>query len=543
MRWAHQLWDAESDRTRLEVAEELDALVADLARELMGWNLDVQSASIGDPSSPTNPRPQWRRQSALASLVDEVYLRVPGTSGEVPGTSKEVPGTSGDAAGEVPGTSGDAWYAVPTLGPVDAVDPPSFAAEVATWAGDAAVSGLLPRSIASGQFVLSARVSFDGAVDLRTTPVNLLALGPVLWMTIDRDVLGRWIEASAAEHWRGHLEHLDYQVTAAAGGGGGGGEGGGEMLFSSRPSPSPDPPSGLGHLYADLDLRHALGETLALRAGECADDPTCFGDAGGVPDSGDVGAAEVLLDALRSADPNAVPAGAAVETAVFVSIPNADERWRVDVWIHRHALDPQLRELWTRNLAIGLAALGVLGVAVALLMALTLQSQRLARAQFDFVTGVTHELRTPLSVLRSASANLADGVVTEPAQVSRYGQVMTKEVRRLGDLVERILGFTRPDDADGPGEAAVGPGVERVLERLGEEIAERGAEVEVRVAAGLPPVAARPWALESLLHNLVGNALKYGGGRVALEASPTRWKRRPAVEITVRDWGPGLGRG
>ncbi|MEM8995085.1 MAG: HAMP domain-containing sensor histidine kinase [Acidobacteriota bacterium] len=521
VRWANQLWDAESERTRLEVAEELDALVADLARELMRFNLGVQRSSVGDPSSPTNPRPGWRSMGALAGLVNSAYLWVPSTSS---GTSADGTPAHADDLGR--------WYAAPPRGPLEAVDPPDFADQVASWAGDAGVSGLLPRRLDGERFALSARVPYDGGVDLRASAMELLARGPTLWMTLDRAAVSGWVESRAAEHWRGHLEHLDYRVTATAGPADP--DAAGKILFG-EPAPPAEP--GLGHLRADLDLRQALGETLALQASGCPEGQPCFGGGGGRAEpAGDIGAAEVLLDAL-GADPDEISSRA----TVFVSIPSAEERWRIDVWIHRDAIDPQLRELWTRNLAIGLAALGVLGVAVALLVVLTLQSQRLARAQFDFVTGVTHEVRTPLSVLRSASANLADGVVSEAPQVRRYGQVMTKEVRRLGDLVERILGFTRPDD-DGDSEVDLQASVGRVLERLADEITERGAAVEISLDPALPAAAAQPWAVDSLVHNLVSNALKYGGDRIWIDAAASRLGRRPAVSLTVSDRGPGLGR-
>ena len=67
------------------------------------------------------------------------------------------------------------------------------------------------------------------------------------------------------------------------------------------------------------------------------------------------------------------------------------------------------------------------------------------------------------------------------------------------------------------------------------------------MAPRLPALRAHPWALDSLLHNLLGNALKYGGGEITVEANavkarPLRLRWRPAVEVAVRDRGQGLGR-
>ena len=69
------------------------------------------------------------------------------------------------------------------------------------------------------------------------------------------------------------------------------------------------------------------------------------------------------------------------------------------------------------------------------------RARRLAAQQMEFVAGVSHELRTPLAVIRSAAENLADGVVADPKQVRRYGDVIAGEGRRLTQMVEQIMEF------------------------------------------------------------------------------------------------------
>ena len=76
----------------------------------------------------------------------------------------------------------------------------------------------------------------------------------------------------------------------------------------------------------------------------------------------------------------------------------------------------------TRNLAVGFGVLALLGATGALLATGAQRARRLARQQMEFVAGVTHELNTPLAAIRSAGQNLADGIVTDAAQVRRYGE-------------------------------------------------------------------------------------------------------------------------
>jgi two-component system phosphate regulon sensor histidine kinase PhoR len=60
----------------------------------------------------------------------------------------------------------------------------------------------------------------------------------------------------------------------------------------------------------------------------------------------------------------------------------------------------------------------------------------------DFVAAVSHELRTPIASLRMLSELLAEGRV-EPEERPDIEQALAREARRLGDTVERLLGFSR----------------------------------------------------------------------------------------------------
>jgi signal transduction histidine kinase len=77
-------------------------------------------------------------------------------------------------------------------------------------------------------------------------------------------------------------------------------------------------------------------------------------------------------------------------------------------------VDAAVARARNRNLLVSSTVLLLLGVSFGLMVVATRRAQRLAAQQVEFVAGVTHELRTPLAVIRSAGENLADGVVAEP---------------------------------------------------------------------------------------------------------------------------------
>jgi len=199
-----------------------------------------------------------------------------------------------------------------------------------------------------------------------------------------------------------------------------------------------------------------------------------------------------------------------------------------------------------RNLAVGLGVLALLGTAAVLLAVGGQRARHLARQQLEFVAGVTHELHTPLAAIRSAGQNLKDGVVTDPAQVERYGDLIQKEGGRLTALVAQVLDFAGIESgsrAYASEPVALGPLVERVVADLALVLEQSGMTVEVDAARDLPEIRGDAEALRRALENLLTNAVKFArdGGWIGIRATALRDGR--AVELRVSDRGPGIARG
>jgi signal transduction histidine kinase len=198
-----------------------------------------------------------------------------------------------------------------------------------------------------------------------------------------------------------------------------------------------------------------------------------------------------------------------------------------------------------RNLAVGLGVLALLGATAAVLAAGAQRARRLARQQMEFVAGVTHELNTPLAAIRSAGQNLADGIVTDPAQVRRYGGLIEKEGGRLGALVAQVLDFAGIESGNRAYAAeplSVAALVDEVLRDHRLVLDQAGMTVERDVPPDLPEVRGDAAALRRALANLLANAAKFAaaGRWVAVRASGAPGGR--AVVLRVEDRGPGIPR-
>ena len=218
--------------------------------------------------------------------------------------------------------------------------------------------------------------------------------------------------------------------------------------------------------------------------------------------------------------------------------------WQLLIKHRDGTLEEAVAAVRRRNLAISLGVLALLGATAGMMFVTTQRAQRLARQQIEFVAGVTHELNTPLTAIRSAGQNLADGVVAEPAQVKRYGALIESEGRRLSDMVGQALDFAGIQSGHRvyhPRPVDVGEIVDGALQDCRWLLQEKQIRVEREVEPALPSVLVDAAALRRAIANLVENAVKYGGRSAWIGVRVRRSPSGP-VEITVADRGPGIRR-
>ena len=198
-----------------------------------------------------------------------------------------------------------------------------------------------------------------------------------------------------------------------------------------------------------------------------------------------------------------------------------------------------------RNLAMGFSVLMLLTGAMALVIVSARRASRLAGMQMEFVAGVTHELRTPLSVICSVGENLADGVVASGQHARRYGELIRDQGRRLAEMVEQTLQFAALES--GERRLQLGPAdpstiVQSAVDQAMPMIEQAGFSLERDEAPGLPAVTTDEKAVQQVLTNLLSNAVKYGepARSVRIESSVEHAGRTPEVQIRIRDRGMGI---
>jgi two-component system phosphate regulon sensor histidine kinase PhoR len=161
----------------------------------------------------------------------------------------------------------------------------------------------------------------------------------------------------------------------------------------------------------------------------------------------------------------------------------------------------------------------------------------------DFVANASHELRTPLASLLGFIETLEDEKAGgDPALRNRFLGVMAGEAQRMQRLVADLLSLSRIESekyrlpADTVDLAAL---IASVADELRQTDPKRGADIALHIAKVLPTVTGDRAQLSQLLHNLVGNAMKYGRAgtavtiRLVADAPGT-------LTLTVSDQGEGI---
>ena len=197
-----------------------------------------------------------------------------------------------------------------------------------------------------------------------------------------------------------------------------------------------------------------------------------------------------------------------------------------------------------RNLGIGFGILALLGASVAGIIVSSARARTFAQRQVDFVSSVSHEFRTPLAVIYSAGENLADGVAKDSTQVTRYGNLIKGEGRKLSAMVEQILEFAGANSGKRKynfRETDISSTVANAVDECRSLLESEGFTLDTDLAASLPSINADPAALNRAIQNLIANSVKYANGDRWIRVSASNGGR--AVKITVEDRGIGISRG
>jgi Na+/proline symporter/nitrogen-specific signal transduction histidine kinase len=172
------------------------------------------------------------------------------------------------------------------------------------------------------------------------------------------------------------------------------------------------------------------------------------------------------------------------------------------------------------------------------------QLKRLDTMKDDFLSRVSHEVRTPMTSIRSFSELLLDLDDLEEPQARRFLDIIVSESQRLTRLLDEILDLSRLENDSAPWPVSVLAPNQVLADAVAtmSGLAERsGTRIVVRMEAQSAWVSADRDRLMQVFINLLSNAIKYNDSS-APQVTVTSISRDGEYRVHVADNGPGIGR-
>jgi signal transduction histidine kinase len=142
------------------------------------------------------------------------------------------------------------------------------------------------------------------------------------------------------------------------------------------------------------------------------------------------------------------------------------------------------------------------------------RQMELARQKTNFVSNVSHEIKTPLTSIRMFSEMLAEGRVSDPASQKRYVSIIAAEAARLTRLINNVLEFARRERGEEKYQFApvdLCELTEKIIETYRPNLEANGFALRTDLSPKPVPVKGDADALSQIVLNLLSNAEKYSG--------------------------------
>jgi len=216
--------------------------------------------------------------------------------------------------------------------------------------------------------------------------------------------------------------------------------------------------------------------------------------------------------------------------------------WKVALF---HPEGKTIEELVSREkniyLAIFVGIVTVMALGIVVIGRAALHEAKASRMRSDFVASVSHELKTPLALIRMFGETLASGLVSEEAKRQEFYRIITKESERLTHLINNVLDFSKMETGNKRyhfEEDDIVQVVGSTLEAYRFHIRDLGFDLAIALPDEPIVMLIDKDAVSQALLNLLNNAAKYSKDRKYIRVALTKSEDR--VSISVEDRGVGI---
>lgn len=165
---------------------------------------------------------------------------------------------------------------------------------------------------------------------------------------------------------------------------------------------------------------------------------------------------------------------------------------------------------------------------------------RLVALRAQFVSSVSHELKTPLTAIRMFAETLRMGRAADPQVAEEYLDTIVNETERLTRLLNNVLEFAKLERGVARfrlSRQPVAGAVRTAVRAMSYPLAQQGFDLNVDVPAGLPDLLVDADAIEQAVLNLLTNAMKYSGQARTIDLTVRHDGHDVVIDVTDRGIG------
>jgi signal transduction histidine kinase len=185
----------------------------------------------------------------------------------------------------------------------------------------------------------------------------------------------------------------------------------------------------------------------------------------------------------------------------------------------------------------------VMLIGIVVMVRAVIHESEVSRMKSEFVSNVSHELKTPLALIRMFGETLDTGIVTDENKRREFYSIIRKESERLTHLINNVLDFSRMDTGVKKYYYEEADLVQVVKSSLGAykfHIRDNGFEIESSLPGESIPVKIDKDAISQALLNLLSNAVKYSEETKYIMVRVS--KDSSSAFISVTDRGIGIAK-
>ena len=159
----------------------------------------------------------------------------------------------------------------------------------------------------------------------------------------------------------------------------------------------------------------------------------------------------------------------------------------------------------------------------------------------DFVSSVSHELKTPLTSIKALTERLLDGKIKKPNKMKEYFSYILRDTDRLSRLVKNVLDFSKIEEGKKEydfAETNLSQWLIQIIDNFQKENVQSGIEIRKNITNDIPKIQIDQDAMEQVLYNILDNGIKFSSHQKTIEIILSHIGDNCIIKI--RDFGIGI---